>query len=161
MEQLLFRCHSSDPLEHPSYRHMVVLSNLYNTPLRFCVHTQAPFSITALAPSVPQERGAAEGDKFHQAVFELPPRENLNVEVQFEPPEGGLAGAAGLARGAAASASSSTSAAGGGSRTRALRGNSLRTSPTTQRRPTTRWSPRRLRRWPSASRSWQSTSFPG
>jgi hypothetical protein len=114
MEQLLFRCHSSDPLEHPSYRHMVVLSNLYNTPLRFCVHTQAPFSITALAPSVPQERGAAEGDKFHQAVFELPPRENLNVEVQFEPPEGGLAGAAGLARGAAASASSSTSAAGGG-----------------------------------------------
>ena len=86
-EQLLFRCHSSDPLEHPSYRHMVVLSNLYNAPLRFCVYTQAPFSITALAPSVPQARGAAEGDKFHQAVFELPPRENLNVEVQFEPPE--------------------------------------------------------------------------
>ena len=100
-EQLLFRCHSSDPLEHTSYRHTVVLSNLHNAPLSFCVRTQAPFCITNLAPSVAQDRAQADGGAFHEAVFELPPRENLNVEVQFEPPEGGLArGGAGATRGA-------------------------------------------------------------
>lgn len=104
--EMSFVCCSTQPPGHAAYKHVITLSNLQNCPLMFSLDTRGPFVLVGAAPSAPQDptlfRGttglstapAANGlppqpGSWAPGQTYLPPRESVDVTLQFKPPKVG------------------------------------------------------------------------
>lgn len=89
-------CHAPVDALHSTYYRAVTLTNVWNTPVAFNLHTEKPFGIVEVESSVPQlgleqsstlSRSPFAGTKVDLIPFVVPPRENLHVTMKFTPPE--------------------------------------------------------------------------
>jgi len=84
-------CSTQDPETHAAYRRVITMTNLQTCPLLFSMRTDGPFDILSITPSAPQDPIMYKGitatpSSFGNQTY-LPPRESVDVSLQFKLPK--------------------------------------------------------------------------
>jgi len=90
-KQMYFRLFSCNPLAHAQYHRKLTLTNLFNAPLTFTLSCKRPWAIVEFDHSVPQapplEEPLYTPFGFATQIHTLPPRESVEVSLDFKTPE--------------------------------------------------------------------------
>eukprot|EP00959_Pyramimonas_sp_CCMP1952_P224718 4699030-Pyramimonas_sp.AAC.1 len=91
-KQMLYTVFACNPSTHSQFHRHVTLTNLLNVPLTFHVVCKRPFMVAGVEPSVPQlappyPKPVHTVYGFAKQIYTLPPREAVEVALDFVTPE--------------------------------------------------------------------------